>query len=97
MSAPRVRRVGHPTLGRHDELLPPVRRGKRRLVREARALLGAPDWAAAAERLEVLRREWDRLGSAGPRHDEQLRQSFEAAIEQFERRRPRGNDEQVSP
>ena|SRR5271166_599702 len=92
MRGPRVRCVGRPTLGRHDELLSPVRRGKRRLVREARALLGAQDWAAAAGRLEVLRREWEMLGSAGPRHDEQLRESFDTAVEQFERRGPRGDD-----
>jgi hypothetical protein len=55
------------------------------LLGEAKALIGCTDWKAVAQRLEILKRRWDVLGSAGPGDEQRLRMRFEAACAEVSR------------
>jgi hypothetical protein len=56
-----------------------ARRAKRKLLREAKALIHSTDLEVAVQRLEILKRRWEVLGSAGPGDERRLRKRFEAA------------------
>jgi len=62
-----------------------ARRAKRKLLREAKALIGSTDNEAAAQRLSTLKRRWDVLGSAGPGDEQRLRKRFDAACAEVSR------------
>jgi nitroreductase len=70
-----------------------ARRQKQAIVRDARLLASSEDWRATSERFAVLRRRWKAAGSAGREYDEKLWKIFEAAAEEFHKRRRRHFDE----
>ena len=61
------------------------RRARRKLLSEAKALIGSSDAEVAVRRLEILKRRWDVLGSAGPEDEQRLRRRFEAACAEVSR------------
>jgi hypothetical protein len=63
----------------HPALSKRARRAKRKLLREAKALIHSTDPEVAARQLEILKRRWEVLGSAGPEDEQRLRKRFEAA------------------
>ena len=63
----------------HRVLAKRARRAKRKLLREAEALTHSEDWKVAVQRLDILKRRWDVLGSAGPEDERRFRKRFEAA------------------
>ena len=79
----------------HPALAKRARRAKRKLLGEAKALAHATDWEIAARRLEVLKRRWDVLGSAGPGDEQRLRNRFEAACAEVSRSCARHRSEQA--
>ena len=60
------------------------RRARRKLLSEAKALIGSSDAEVAVRRLEILKRRWDALGSVGPEDEQRLRKRFEAACGEVE-------------
>jgi hypothetical protein len=62
-----------------------ARRAKRKLLRDAQALTHSEDWTAAAQRLDILKRRWEVLGSAGPGDEQRLRKRFDAACAEVAR------------
>jgi len=62
-----------------------ARRAKRKLIGEAKALIGSNNSEVVAQRLELLKRRWDVLGSAGPEDEQRLRRRFEAACAEVSR------------
>lgn len=63
----------------HAALSKRARRARRKLLREAKALIGSSDPEVAVQRLEILKRRWELLGSAGPEDEQRLRKRFQAA------------------
>lgn len=62
----------------HPALSKRARRARRKLLREAKALIGSSDSEVAAARLSILQRRWELLGSADPEDEQRLRKRFEA-------------------
>ena len=69
----------------HPVLSKRARRAKRKLLREARALIGSSDHVLAAQRLDILKRRFDVLGSAGFGDEQRLRMRFETACAEVAR------------
>jgi hypothetical protein len=63
----------------HPVLAKRARRARRRLIRDAKALIGSSDPDVAVRQLEFLKRRWQLLGPASPEDAQRLRQQFEAA------------------
>jgi hypothetical protein len=69
----------------HPVLAKRARRAKRKLLRDARALIGSSDVEVAAAQLSILKRRWEVLSSAGPEDEQRLRKRFEAACAEVAR------------
>ena len=72
----------------HPVLAKRARRAKRKLLRDAQALIGLSDSEVAAARINILERRWEVLGSAGPGDEQRLRKRFEAACAEVKSTRP---------
>jgi hypothetical protein len=63
-----------------------ARRARRKLIGEAKGLIGSSDPVLAVQRLELLKRRWELLGSAAPEDEQRLRRRFQAACAEVEGR-----------
>jgi hypothetical protein len=79
----------------HPALSKRARRAKRKLLGEAKALIGSTDSTRAAQQLSILKRRWDALGSAGSGDEQRLRKRFEAACAEVARNCARHRSEQA--
>jgi hypothetical protein len=56
---------------------------KKVLIEKAQAYSASTDWKNTAEQLKKLQRQWQELGSAGPRHENKLWKDFRGACNAF--------------
>jgi hypothetical protein len=56
---------------------------KKALIEKAVAISTSQDWKSTADELKKLQRQWQELGSAGPRHENKLWKEFREACNVF--------------
>jgi hypothetical protein len=62
------------------------RRKKRKLINQAREVVHEPNLHVAASRMVMLKRRWERVGSAGSEYERGLRKQFEQACDELRNR-----------
>lgn len=65
------------------------------LLSEAKALIHSTDLEVAVQRLELLKRRWEVLGSAGPEDEQRLRKRFDATCAEVSRNCAKQRSEQA--